>query len=116
MNKLTNYLLSLFTIAINSDLCAVNQLDEYTPRKVDPRTRNIRLAVESIIGKNYGKMYSDKLKYTRKVKFYNIAHEVTQDELSAINQLLDTIGVQAVIRKKYSLVVKYAYASNHVSA
>lgn len=107
MNKLTEYLLSFFTFAINSDLCAVNQFDYYEPRKRDPRTRSIRLAVESVIGKNYQQMFNDKLKDGRKLKFYNIDRAITLEELAMINEKLSVVGVVAVIHKTFSIVVKY---------
>lgn len=103
MNKFTAFILSLFSNNTIEDTIYITPVK----RVVNPKTRAIRLVVESVIGKNYWTLYSDKLKNGRKVKFYKVHSPLTPEVLSTINEKLSELGVTAVINNSDSLVVKY---------
>jgi hypothetical protein len=104
MNKLTTFLLSLFSPV---EQPVIEPTTPHISRRYNPKTKAIRLIVESVIGKDYQTMYSDKLKNGRKVKFYNIFQPVTEAQLTKINDKLSELDVTAVINNKHSIVVKY---------
>lgn len=116
MNKLTQFLTSLFQAAAQSyqypESGAITTIEYSEVRtrkgsKHNPKTRSIRLIVESVIGKNYARMFSDKLKNGRKIKFYRLHTPITEEQLTEINNGLSALGVTAVRHDYNSLVVKY---------
>lgn len=121
MSKLTQFLASLFVGTSEYTYPAqhtITTIESTTRRrqssKHNPKTRSIRLIVESVIGKNYTYMFSDKLKNGRKVKFYKMHIVLSDEQLSEINDGLSKLDVTAVRHDNNSLVVKYWNTCNEI--